>query len=83
MKESQPSNIGKKLNQRFLRPGCSFVEPTTRGDPQSPLLWTCKSLRKLSQSLCGMGHKIGLTLARHDFHGEWNYTIRPIPPPTQ
>ena len=36
-----------------------LVEPDARGDPQSPLLWTCKSLRKLSQSLCDMGHKIG------------------------
>ena len=36
----------------------SLVEPTTRGDPQSPLLWTCKSLRKLSETLCAMGHKI-------------------------
>ena len=24
----------------------SLVEPDTRGDPQSPLLWTCKSLSK-------------------------------------
>ena len=29
----------------------SLVEPYARGDLQSPLLWTCKSLRKLSQSL--------------------------------
>ena len=40
----------------------SLVEPETRGDPQSPLLWTCKSLRKLSQSLRDMGHKIGRTV---------------------
>ena len=40
----------------------SLVEPETRGDPQSPLLWTCKSLRKLSQSLRAMGHKIGRTV---------------------
>jgi hypothetical protein len=40
----------------------SLVEPATRGDPQSPLLWTCKSLRKLSQSLRDMGHKIGRTV---------------------
>lgn len=40
----------------------SLVEPETRGDPQSPLLWTCKSLRKLSQSLREMGHKIGRTV---------------------
>ena len=39
-----------------------LVEPETRGDPQSPLLWTCKSLRKLSQSLREMGHKIGRTV---------------------
>jgi hypothetical protein len=40
----------------------SLVEPETRGDPQSPLLWTCKSLRKLSQGLRDMGHKIGRTV---------------------
>ena len=40
----------------------SLVEPDTRGDPQSPLLWTCKSLRKLSQSLRDMGHRIGRTV---------------------
>ena len=40
----------------------SLLERTTRGDPQSPLLWTCKSLRKLSQSLRDMGHTVGRTL---------------------
>jgi DDE family transposase len=40
----------------------TLVEPQARGDPQSPLLWTCKSLRKLSQSLRDMGHKIGRTV---------------------
>lgn len=28
-----------------------LVESTTRGDPESPLKWTCKSLRKLSSEL--------------------------------
>ena len=41
----------------------SLLEPTTRGDPHSPLLWTCKSLRKLSQSLRDMGHTVGRTVA--------------------
>lgn len=36
----------------------SLVEPDARGDPQSPLLWTCKSLRKLSEALRDMGHRI-------------------------
>src|SRR3989304_623237 len=36
----------------------SLVEPETRGDPQSPLLWTCKRLRKLRASLRKLGHQI-------------------------
>lgn len=35
----------------------SLLEPVTRGDPESPLLWTCKSVRKLSYELNRMGHK--------------------------
>lgn len=34
----------------------SLVEPTTRGDPESPLQWTCKSLRVLARELIAMGH---------------------------
>ena len=29
----------------------SLVAPLTRGDPQSPLRWTCKSTRHLAQTL--------------------------------
>jgi len=46
----------------------TLVEPETRGDPQSPLLWTCKSLRRLSQSLRDMGHTIGRTLVGELLH---------------
>ncbi|MEW6608944.1 MAG: ISAzo13 family transposase [bacterium] len=35
----------------------SLVEPVTRGDPESPLRWTCKSVRKLSDELKRMRHK--------------------------
>jgi hypothetical protein len=35
-----------------------LIEPATRGDPESPLLWTCKSVRKLLEELKTMGHKI-------------------------
>ncbi|MEK7993163.1 MAG: ISAzo13 family transposase [Planctomycetota bacterium] len=34
-----------------------LVEPVTRGDPESPLRWTCKSMRKLAAELNGMGHR--------------------------
>jgi hypothetical protein len=46
----------------------SLVEPDTRGDPHSSLLWTCKSLTKLSRGLREMGHKIGRTLVGELLH---------------
>lgn len=36
----------------------NLVAPTTRGDPESPLLWTTKSLRKLAEELRAKGHEI-------------------------
>src|SRR5512135_3573541 len=33
-----------------------LIDPVTRGDPESPLRWTCKSVRKLAEELRGMGH---------------------------
>jgi transposase len=35
-----------------------LVEPTTRGDPESWLLWTSKSVRKLAEELQRMGHEV-------------------------
>jgi hypothetical protein len=39
-----------------------LVDPATRGDPESPLLWTSKSLRKLAEGLRDLGHMIGHNL---------------------
>ena len=36
----------------FARELDRLVEPTTRGDPESPLRWTCKSTRRLAAQLC-------------------------------
>lgn len=33
----------------------ALVEPLTRGDPESPLRWTCKSTRRLSRELAKLG----------------------------
>jgi hypothetical protein len=33
-----------------------LVEPLSRGDPMSPLRWTCKSIRTLAAALVDMGH---------------------------
>lgn len=36
-----------------------LVEPTTRGDPESPLRWTLKSTRRLAEELNRQGYRIG------------------------
>jgi hypothetical protein len=36
----------------------ALVEPTTRGDPQCPLRWTCKSTRNLADELNRQGHGV-------------------------
>ena len=36
----------------------ALVEPTTRGDPMSPLRWTCKSTTRLAEELNQMGHAV-------------------------
>jgi hypothetical protein len=35
-----------------------LVDPVTRGDPESPLRWTCKSVRKLAAALGELGHRV-------------------------
>jgi hypothetical protein len=39
----------------------ALIDPTTRGDPESPLRWTCKSTRKLAEELTAQGHGVGPT----------------------
>ncbi len=39
----------------------ALVEPTSRGDPISPLRWTCKSTRQLAEQLKRQGHPVGST----------------------
>ncbi len=46
-----------------LDPGLSLaleqlIEPTTRGDPGSPLRWTCKSTPQLARELTAQGHPV-------------------------
>ena len=81
----------------------SLVDPVTRGHPESPLRWTCKSTTKLAEELtrqkhpvtdrtvatllkaaeCETGIKVSdeqlaqVKMKRSDFHGDWNYAIRP------
>ena len=42
----------------LLRELESLVDPVTRGDPMSPLRWTCKSTRQLSNELVQQGYGV-------------------------
>ena len=35
-----------------------LIDPMTCGDPESPLRWTCKSVRKLAEELRRLGHAV-------------------------
>jgi len=61
------SNVSKdpKLSEDLER----LVEPVTRGDPESPLRWTSKSVRKLAKELQGMGHQVSHELVSELLHG--------------
>jgi hypothetical protein len=52
----RPSKISK--DPQLLVALENLVEPSTRGDPQSSLRWTCKSLRVLAAELCKAGHDV-------------------------
>jgi hypothetical protein len=36
----------------------ALIEPGTRGDPESPLRWTCKSTYRLAEELTRQGHSV-------------------------
>src|ERR1035437_613352 len=48
----------------------ALVSPSARGDPMSPLRWTCKGLRRLASELRAIGHKISHTVVGELLKGE-------------
>jgi hypothetical protein len=57
----RPGGGRKKLTEKdpTLVPDLeSLISPYTRGDPESPLRWTCKSVRNLAGELVDRGHQV-------------------------
>jgi hypothetical protein len=53
----------------------ALVEPTSRGDPESPLRWTCKGVRRLAAEL----QRQGFTISRQkvaDLLAELDYSLQ-------
>jgi hypothetical protein len=46
----------------------ALIEPVERGDPESPLRWTCKSTRHLALELNRQGYVVGPTSVRFLLH---------------
>jgi hypothetical protein len=59
----------------LLRDLDSLVDPESRGDPESPLRWTAKSLRSLATELAAMGHRISATKVGQLLH-ELGYSLQ-------
>ena len=51
-----------ETNATLLDDLLALVSPSERGDPMSPLRWTCKGLRRLATELGTRGHKISHTV---------------------
>jgi hypothetical protein len=47
----------------------ALIEPTVRGDPQSPLRWTCKSTRNLAEELKRQEHMASPSTVARLLHG--------------
>ena len=45
-----------------------LVDPQSRGDPMTPLRWTCKSLRTLAGELNSQGYQVSATLVQRLLH---------------
>jgi hypothetical protein len=58
---------GGRKRAAVLDPGLitameKLVDPMTRGDPESPLRWTCKSTRRLARELQAQGYSVSHTV---------------------
>jgi hypothetical protein len=53
----------------------ALVESTTRGDPESALLWTCKSTRKLAEELRALGCPASYRTVDRLLRA-WDYSLR-------
>jgi hypothetical protein len=53
----------------------ALIDPDTRGDPQSPLRWTCKSTRTLAHALTRRHHPVNHTTVAHLLH-DLDYSLQ-------
>ncbi|MFN0071822.1 MAG: ISAzo13 family transposase [Chloroflexota bacterium] len=77
-RQRRPGRGRKPITEQdptLLRDLDTLVDPTTRGDPQSGLRWTCKSLQKLAAALAHQGHRISARKVGDVLH-EQGYSLQ-------
>lgn len=70
-----------EINPEIISKVERMVDPLTRGDPMSPLRWTCKSTRNIAKALSEQGYKIshvlvGIILHNLDYSLQGNAKIK-------
>ena len=71
----------KKLseqNPEFISAIEELIEPATRGDPESPLRWTCKSVRNIAEGLEEQGYAVSHQTVANILHG-LEYSVSTTP----
>ena len=74
----RPGGGRKKTVQQdrtLLRDLEALIEPVTRGDPESPLRWTAKSVRRLAAELQRQGHRSSHRMVAEMLH-ELGYSLQ-------
>jgi hypothetical protein len=74
----RPGGGRKKITQtdpELLAALESLVDPVTRGDPESPLRWTCKSTRRLAEELARLSHPVCARMVGY-LLGEAGYSLQ-------
>ena len=68
VRQRKPGGGAKKLGEKdpaLVSALDSLIEPFTRGNPESALRWTSKSVRRLAEELTAQNHKVShMTVAR-------------------
>jgi hypothetical protein len=54
----------------------ALIDPTTRGDPESPLRWTCKSTAQLADELRRQDHPVGPRTVATPLKGAGYYSLQ-------
>ena len=65
------------IDKELLADLDALVEPTSRGDPMSPLRWTCKSTTRLAEELARRGHRVSQRTVC-DLLAQLNYSLQSV-----